>query len=288
MRILVITLVTIEREFEECIESIKRQSYRDYHHIVFRDLPSPDADRTLYGTFMERAGEFDLFIRVDADMVIESENLFAWVVERMMARPSVEMLTIAIHDYFTDRLISGLHAYRNTVRFAVDDPIQPDRPLVPRSHRLVERSDLGYQIRHCKNPSDLQALHYGIHRGVKLLEWMRRRDARRIYWYSWMIRQTWRNFLRRRDRRLALAVLGAELGLRGAFTVEHLSHGSELPKGVLMAVDGLDETALEKVIRRLQHGAWGALPALFRTCALRYTGVRRFGRGDLEAILGPM
>ena len=52
MRLLVITLATIENEFEECVESIARQTYRDYHHIIFRDLASMEANRALYGTFM--------------------------------------------------------------------------------------------------------------------------------------------------------------------------------------------------------------------------------------------
>lgn len=285
MRILVITLVTIEREFEECVESIRRQTYRDYHHVVFRNLPSTAANRALYGTFMERAGEFDLFMRVDADMVIENENLFAWVVDRLIVHPSVGMLTIDIHDYFSDRLISGFHTFRNTVKFALDDPVQPDRPLVPRRQRLMERSDLGYGIRHCKDPSDLQALHYGIHRGVKLLEWLRRRNAKRIYWHSWVIWQTWKNFLRRRDRRLALAVLGAELALRGVFTIEHLDHQTELPKRALRATEDLHDMALEELIRRLQREAWRSLPALFKTSGPRCTGVGQSGREDLQGIL---
>lgn len=286
MQILVITLVTIENEFEECVASIARQTYRDYRHIILRDLESAEANRALYGTFMQRAGEFDLLIRVDADMVIENDHLFAWVVERMSARPSLEMLSIDIHDFFTDGLISGLHAYRNTVTFPLDDPIQPDHALVPKERTLIERSNFGYGVRHGKNPSPLQALHYGIHRGVKMHEWIRRGNARRIYWYAWMIRQTARNFGKRRDRRLALALLGAELGLRGVFAVDHLSHHTEFPKRVLQATERLDDATLAEVIRRLQREAWGTLPPLFRMCALRWAGVRPLRSGDLEAMLG--
>jgi hypothetical protein len=286
MRMLVITLVTIENEFEECVESIARQTYRDYQHIIFRDLGSMEANRALYGTFMERAGEFELLIRVDADMVIENPDLFAWVVEKMTLHPSLQILSIDIHDYFTNRLIAGLHTYRNTVKFVVDDPIQPDRPIVPKEHTRIERSAVGFGVRHCKNPSALQALHYGIHRGVKLREWARRRDMPRTYWYAWVIRQTWRNYVRRRDRRLGLALLGAELGVRGVFAVNHLSHHTELPKRVLGATEGLDNAAVAEVIRRLQRAAWGFLPAPLRAYALSWADVKPFGSRDLEALLG--
>ncbi len=286
MRILVITLVTIENEFEECVAAIARQTYRDYHHLIFRDLGSTEANRTLYGTFMERAGEFDLLMRVDADMVIENQELFAWVVEKMTARPSLEVLSIDIHDYFTDRLIAGLHTYRNTVKFAVDDPIQPDHPIVSQQHTRIVRSAVGFGVRHCKNPSVLQALHYGIHRGVKLRAWVRRGDIQHVYWYASVIRQTWRHYVKRRDRRLALALLGAELGVRGVFAVDHLSHHTELPKQVLRATQRLDDPTLDAVIRRLQRTAWGFLPALLRMCALRWAGVLPLGHAELKAMLG--
>jgi hypothetical protein len=286
MQILVITLVTIENEFEECVASIARQTYRDYRHVVLRDLESTAANRALYQTFVQRAAEFDLLIRVDADMVIENDHLFAWIVERMCGRPSVDMLSIDIHDFFTDGLISGLHSYRNTVQFPLDDPFQPDHVVVRDGRTLIERSQLGYGIRHCKNPSPLQALHHGIHRGVKMREWIRRGNAQRIYWYASMIEQIRKNFVKRRDRRLVLALLGAELGLRGAFSVDHLSHQSELPKRVLQATEHRDDADLERIVRRLQREAWGFLPAPLRMCALRFAGVRPLGRADLEALFG--
>lgn len=286
MHMLVITLVTIENEFQECVESIARQTYRDYHHVIFRNLGSMEANRALYGTFMKRAGEFELLIRVDADMVIENRNLFAWVVDEMTMRPSLQKLSIDIHDYFTNRLISGLHTYRNTVKFAVDDPIQPDHATVPEQHTRVERSAVGFGVRHCKNPSPLQALHYGIHRGVKLREWMRRGDTPHTYWYTWVIRQTWRNYVRRRDRLVGLGLLGAELGIRGVFAVDHLSHHTELPKRVLRATECLGNAAIGEIILQLQREAWGFLPARLRTYALTWAGVRPFSSTDLEALLG--
>jgi len=286
MRVLVGTLVTIEKEFEACVESIARQTYRNYHHVVFRDLESLAAQRMLYGTFMERAAEFDLLMRVDADMVIENPQFFAWIVEQMTRRPSIEMLSIDIHDYFTDRLITGLHTYRSTVTFSVDDPIQPDRVVVAKQHQQIERSAIGFGVRHCTDPSPLQALHYGIHRGVKLREWMRRGDTSHASWYASVIRQTWRNYVRRRERRVGLAVLGAELGIRGVFAIDHLNHHTELPKRVLRATEHLDDAAIAQMVGRLQRETWGFLPARLRTYALRWNGVRAFSRTDVDALLG--
>jgi len=282
VRVLVITLRTIENEFEECVASIDRQTYRNFSHLVFEDLPSTEANRVLYQTFMDRADEFDLLMRVDADMVLENENLLASIVDTMAKRRSVDLFTMDIHDFFTDRLISGLNVYRNTVQFPVDDPFQPERPIVSKANTLVDQSKRGFAVRHCKNPSTLQALHYGIHRGVKLREWMRRNKLRRSHWYAWTIWRTWQNFLTRRDRRLAFAVLGGELGLQGLFKVEHLSHQTELPRRVLGLLEKSDGVALEEMIRRIRRKTWGGLPAPLRICALRCTAIGRMKERDLE------
>jgi len=104
-RILVGTLYAGENEFEECLASIKRQTYRGWSHFVIRDLPKQEAHKKLYQTFMNRADEFDLFIKVDSDMVIENENLFKGIAARFKGDPSLEQLSIAVKDFFTDQLI---------------------------------------------------------------------------------------------------------------------------------------------------------------------------------------
>ena len=82
MRILVGTLYTIENEFDECVASINRQSHSDFEHFILENLPNKHAHDTLYRTFMERSGDFVLLIKVDADMVIEDEDLFAKIVDK--------------------------------------------------------------------------------------------------------------------------------------------------------------------------------------------------------------
>ena len=285
LRVLVITLRTFENEFEECVASINRQTYPNFSHLVLEDLPSTEANRVLYQTFIDRADEFELLMRVDADMVLENENLLASIVDTMAKREFIDLFTMNIHDFFTNCLIPGLHVYRNTVQFPVDDPFEPERPIVSKANTIVDRSKRGFEVRHCKNPSSLQALHYGIHRGVKLREWMRRKNIRRSRWYAWTIWRTWRNFLTRRDKRLAFAVIGGELGLTGLFKVDHFSHQTELPKRVLKMLERLDGVALENVIRSIRQKTWGGLPAPLRICALWYTAIGQMEERDLKKFI---
>lgn len=52
MRLFVGTLYTIENEFDECVASIALQSYRNFQHFVFRNLPNKEAHDALYSAFM--------------------------------------------------------------------------------------------------------------------------------------------------------------------------------------------------------------------------------------------
>src|SRR5690242_14514637 len=117
MRILVGTLYTIENEFAACCAAIQRQTHTDFEHLVLEKLPNKVAHDTLYRTFMQRSDEFDLLIKIDADMVIRSPNLFAAIVAKFRADPLLDEYVIQLHDFFTDRPMWGMSVYRNTVRW---------------------------------------------------------------------------------------------------------------------------------------------------------------------------
>ena len=116
-RILVGTLYSGENEFEECVASIKKQSYQNFEPLVIRNLPNKEAHDTLYKTFMDRSHEFDLMIKIDADMVIENERLFEKIVRKFQRNDKLKDLEIAVFDFFSNQLIWGMHAYRNTVKW---------------------------------------------------------------------------------------------------------------------------------------------------------------------------
>ena len=117
MRILVGTLYTIENEFEECVSSIRRQTYPNFKHIVIKNLPLKEAHDTLYQTFVDRSDEFDLLIKVDADMVVPDEEFFTKIVSKFRQNEWLELLQVHCYDYFSDRLIAGLNTYRNSMRW---------------------------------------------------------------------------------------------------------------------------------------------------------------------------
>jgi len=276
MRILVGILHTIENEYDECIDSIRRQNHEAFEYFVLRGLPDREAHHTLYRTFMKRADEFDIFLKVDADMVIPSEHLFSGIARRFKECPCMDMLTVLVHDFFSDRLIKGMHAFRSTVTWKCgEEMVFTDGGVnITKEQKYTDSEELAPAAIHCKNPSGYQAFHYGLHRGVKVLEGFKRS----IGWGGGAslenIELTWRHFLRNGDARLGLAALGAEMGLAGQFRAEHLSHSNPYAREVCACYEQRRPAQIKRLVRCMRLKNWGYLPTRWRLRMLRDGPVR--------------
>jgi len=258
------TLYSNENEFDECVEAIHRQSFSDYEHLVIRDLPKKQAHEKLYGTFRQRKDEFDLLIKVDADMVIDDDRLFESIVAQFNQHEWLQLFTIYIRDYFPDQMVSGLHTFSNTAQWPEMDKVYTDKHAVPVDKMIIDRTRLGQRVIHCKNPSALQAFHYGLHRGVKLREHIRRGELAMVYPYAMMIERIWRHFCKSRDKRIGLACMGAELAVDDEFSIEHVDYENPRALKVLEAYELMDVEALRRRIESLRGGIWKVLPSSWR------------------------
>ena len=269
MRILVATMHTIEDEYEECVASIRRQSYQNFEHVIFHNLPSAEAHEQLYGTFMQRAEEFDLLVKVDADMVLEDPELFEGVVRRMQEMPNIDLLTLANRDGLLGCRWLNFHTFRNTVKFPPRDQIHHDNHNVPAERSFQDWSPLGEGVVHCKSSSRLQALHFGIRRGIKIVAAVAERDWQRINAYAWFVDQLWLNFQQTSDRKVGIAALGGELAVQQVFDPKHISYGDAAPDELL---DRLREASVEDLrahIQSLRCARLGFLGRRSRSVALR-------------------
>jgi len=215
MRILVGTLYTIENEFEECCRSIQQQSHQDFEHFVIRNKPNKEAHDELYRTFMNRADEFDLFAKVDADMVIHDKELFTKIIQKFSENENMEMLTVKVSDFFTGKLMHGMHVFRSSVRWVPDNENVFVDPVPVDKHKQYKAHDLEGKVTHCENPSPLQAFRFGLHRAIKLLSAIESSNEIQILKQTQNIRSTWRHFRKTLDQRQGLACIAMELVLSG-------------------------------------------------------------------------
>lgn len=273
MRILVGTLHTIENEFDECIAAIQRQTHRNFEHRVFSGLGNEEAHAALYGDFASKRDCFELLIKVDADMVIQSDRLFEQI-EAQFLRRNMKMFTIAVHDWFSDRLICGLNTYRNDIVWRGDEAgVFVDHVQVHASERETDWNCLAPAAFHCPNPSPFQAFHFGLHKAMKVIQ-PHSPGVNRVHWRMrehWEnIAETERHFEKSGDRRLGLAVLGAELVLSGIFRAEHISYEHPKAHEYFVKYGDLDTEEIKKEIRRLRRQSGGWLPSHIRRAWLWY------------------
>jgi hypothetical protein len=288
MRLFVGTLFSGENEFEECITSITKQTYKNYKHFIFKNLSKKGGHEILFQTFMGCANEYDILIKVDADMVIEDSNFFEKVIEKFNNSQLLSVLTIAVHDFFSDRLIIGLPTYRNNVKWRVSgENLFMEIPPVSQDQIIADFVELAPAAVHCKNPSPFQAFHYGMHRGLKVVQ-PGREDKRladsKVHWDS--LELTWQNFIRRRDIRLGFACLGAELSFLGKVNIQHLDYSNLDSQKIFTQYENLNIEQLFKKVRGLRLLNLSFLPDKKRRIALQYMrGGARTNKEEINKLI---
>ena len=269
-KILVGTLYSGENEFEECLTSIRNQTHQDFEHFIYKNLPNVEAHHTLFSEFTSRADKFDFLVKVDADMVLCSDQLFANIVNKMSRNPDIDVLSIAVRDFFTCELINGLNTYRNSVKWDFSkDTMFVDIPEVSRERTFYDQTELAPAAMHCKNPSKLQSFHYGVHRGLKSIQKIHSTS----HWA--FIEKTWQNFLKVKDPRIGLAVLGAELVYAGEFTRSDVDYTNPRLAEMLKKYEAMNYREIKREIIKLRFRNFGLLPGDWRRRLLRrkYSGI---------------
>lgn len=270
MRILVVTLYSGENEFDECIASIQRQTYQSFEHLVIRDLPKREAHHRLFGEFMRRRDELDLLVKVDADMVLLRDNLFEQIVEKFARTPELIRLLIELDDFFTGRRMWGLNVYRNTLEWeARDDLVFTDRVNVAPEATRYDDCELAPAAVHCGNPSPFQAFHFGVHRGFKACEAIRREEWMTLYHRLRELADARRRFSELQDLRLGLAALGGELALQGKFAATELSYTNPRVEQIFKQYVDCSYAELNRLIRENCRRNFGFVAPMWRAELLR-------------------
>jgi len=275
LKVLVGTLYSGENEFEECQAAIRSQVGVNFEQLIIRNKPELEAHRLLFTTFLERANEFELLVKVDADTVLGSPQLISRIARRFGDEPNLEVLSIALKDFFTGALINGLQTYRNTVRWNFEkDTVFPDIPLLDPNRYHYDQSDLAPAGMHSPNPSALQAFHYGVHRGLKSIQ----KIHSTTHWG--LLNLVWKNFLKTQDRRIGFASLGAELVYAGVFNWADQNYTVPRMEEVFQKYADMNAGQVKKEIRQLRLRHWGFLPTDLRRRVLRENRGRLSGNWD--------
>lgn len=193
------TMYSGEGDIDECIRMINAQVGVSVRHVIIRNLPEKEAHNTLWRGWRESKQDFEFFVKVDADTVINDETAFQELWE-LFQDEDVTGIQCPLHDFYSDSLINGMNCFSPHVIFRdTDDELYCDR--VDEGHKKVLRAPNLPSIlrpvgKHCWYSKDVHSFHYGLHRRLKgqtsLLQ---------------KVRSAWE---KEPDRRRGLALLGAK------------------------------------------------------------------------------
>lgn len=227
LQVLVGTLYSGENELDRCVDALKKQLFCHRSQFIIEHMAEKAAHDQLYDRFMHNAGEYDLFLKLDADMVMTDPASLGAAVEKFRESPELDHAVFTVQDWMTDSAIIGIHMYRNRVRWTKrDDELFSDTPPeLEGQRRYFTRGAPSPLADHSPDPSPVQAFHYGLHRGLKAFQTGldRSRPAHAIAHWR-LLKRLWRNFDRVRDQRQGLALMAVEHVLTHAVTPESCNY----------------------------------------------------------------
>jgi hypothetical protein len=169
-RLLILTLSTGEAALPVLTRQLARQSFRNFEHEVIVGLPNRAAHARLYRTVMERANDFDLFLKLDADMTLRADTSLDDVVRATETRPDGQHLVFRVWDCFTEEETLGVHVFRSGVRWPeISDDlfVDPDPPGV---RQVMWDGPPAPFANHGEVVSDFECFSFGVHKFLKVAQ----------------------------------------------------------------------------------------------------------------------
>lgn len=172
-KIFICTLYCGEGDFQKCIENVNKQKDVIITHKIISYLPEIEANNELYQSFMKEKNNFDVFIRLDADMVLIDDFVLSRILKKFNSNKDITKICTYVNDYFTNENIIGMHCFTKDVNFIIqtnklfcDRKIEFNHKIVINPHQISEK-DINPAALHAHYANEKQAFFFGIHRSLK-------------------------------------------------------------------------------------------------------------------------
>lgn len=284
-KLLILTLYCGETQFPAMCDALARQTFTHWEHTVFRDLPNVEAHNALYNTIMERACEFDYFIKLDADMVLSRPTALAEVMAFMTQRSGLDHAKFPVWDFFTQRLIPEVHVFSNRVHWLrnADAVFVDPTPTVP-GYRIRQTGVPAPFVNHAPDPAPEQAFQFGVHRGLKAFQPDR---ARKRFVHAathfGVLADAYAAYVAGGDRRHLLVVAGADAVAKARIGVSTSYKTDAAIQRVYDEIADEPDATIRSRLSRFWRSGLGRRMRLLRVLGRRGTAfyLRRFLRGRL-------
>lgn len=255
-KILALTLYSGENEFNECQASVKAQTGVNVNHEVFENLSNIEAHKALYKRIMDCRDKYDLFLKLDADMVLNRPTALSEVANFFSRYNDVDHMVALVNDHYTGGTIFGVHTYTANVDWELETHdrlfVDPDPKL--RGRLVRDPKELPIFVEHAPNPSPYQCFHFGFHRMLKAVQ---PESSVKIYAHTKyqlsVLRKVEQNYLRTKRNNLGLAILGADLVREGVLSAQTGDKKELEVKKAFQKISALDEKTVYRRVSRKHY-----------------------------------
>jgi len=218
-KILVGMMYSGENEYPLAIDSLKKQSFKQWELFTIENKPNKEAHDLLYKTFMASSNNYTLFMKLDADMVCQHKDMLLKIVELFNENKKLDLLGIDVLDWYSNILIPSQLTYSNRCQWGgnADQLMVDQHPINVQDYLSISEPPIAGIIKHSPNPSPIQAYQFGIHRGLKacLVDRAEKKIPRALGHWT-ILSHIWQNYRRKPDIRLLYTITGVEFVLRNA------------------------------------------------------------------------
>jgi hypothetical protein len=168
-KVFVVTAYSGENEFEKCQESVKRQIGVTSTHYIVKNKPILEAFENLYQTWEGVKDNYDFLVQLDADMVIDRDDVFRYIGQLFDSHKKPNMVIFPVRDFFTDSNIWGLQCYTKDIKFNnLTNKYKPDHEYDKSNRKKIEIPiNSRAFVSHGFMPTIRTAFHFGWHRKLR-------------------------------------------------------------------------------------------------------------------------
>ncbi|WP_143959159.1 hypothetical protein [Litoribacter populi] len=249
LKFLVIIVSSGENELEECMRVVNSQRDVNYKIFHIKDLAKKEAHDQLYEKIQSESLNYDLFVKIDADMILFSHHSLKQIQTFFLEHTDVDHATFSVFDWYSQKAIMGLHVYSNKCTWTnTNDPLFTDPlPNFPGNKKLVWDNPSPI-AKHSPNPSSEQAFQFGFHRALKFLQKDRKviNISRSLFHYD-LLYQVYLQSNLCGDRRRKEALYGAELAFSSK-VIKYTSRNDNFLKEEWRKLEKLSEKEVDRII----------------------------------------
>jgi hypothetical protein len=216
--ILIGMLVSGENEYQDSINSLKQQNFKQWDLFVIENKTKKEAHDLLYKNFMDNKDKYTHFLKLDADMVFSHNNAIEFIISQFQKNKNLDVLMIDVFDFYSNIYIPGQQTFSNRVEWIRDKDEYIFTDASPETKGDINRIwNMNKKIiLHSPNPSNKQAFLYGIHKGMKILQpsYKEKNIIKSILQIT-TVQNIWNNYENHnKDIRLLYALYGLEFILK--------------------------------------------------------------------------